>query len=46
MDEHKGAHMDLLSQLLQQHVREGNDFLLNFMTGGENWFHHSDPKTK
>jgi hypothetical protein len=34
------------SQLLQQDAADGDDVLLNIVTGDESWFHHFDPKTK
>jgi hypothetical protein len=34
------------SQLLRRYAVEGDDFLLNIVTGDESWFHHFDPETK
>jgi hypothetical protein len=35
--------MDLSSQLLQRHTPEGDDLLLNIVTGDESRFHHFEP---
>jgi hypothetical protein len=45
MDEHKQESKDVSSQLLLQHVAEGDYFLLYTMIGGEISFHQSDCKT-
>jgi hypothetical protein len=38
--------MNVSPQLFQRHAAEGDDFLLNTVTGDESWFHHFDPETK
>ena len=37
---------ELLKQLLKRYCEEGDQFLLNIVTGDESWFHHFDPKEK
>lgn len=45
MDEHRRAHLDALSQLLQRYTAKGDHFVLNPVTSNKSWFPHFDPKT-
>jgi hypothetical protein len=45
-EEHKTVRRDVSSQLLRRYAVEGDNFLLNIVTGDESWFHHFDPETK
>ncbi|KMQ82562.1 histone-lysine n-methyltransferase setmar-like protein [Lasius niger] len=45
-DEDKQRRMECCQQLLQRYRDEGDDFLLNIVTGDESWVHHYEPEEK
>lgn len=45
-DENKQRRLECCEQLLQRYRDEGDDFLLNIVTGDESWVHHYDPEEK
>jgi hypothetical protein len=45
-NKHKKTCLDVSSELLQQHIANGDNFLFNNVTDDENWFHHINPEIK
>jgi hypothetical protein len=45
-EDHKLQQKHVFSQLLEQYVVEGNDFLHSITIGDKSWLHHFDPETK
>ena len=42
----KKQHVEVCEELLNRYREEGDQFLLNIVTGDESWIHHFDPKEK
>jgi len=45
-EDHKVQRKAITSEMLQRYQDEGDDVLLNIVTGVESWFHHFDPERK
>jgi len=45
-EDHKVQRKATTSEMLPRYRDEGDDLLLNIVTGDEGWFHHLDPETK
>ena len=45
-EDHKIQQKAITSEMLRRYRDEGDDFLLNIVTGDKTWFHHFDPETK
>ena len=39
-------HVEICEELLKRNHEEGDQFLLNIVTGDESWIHHFDPEEK
>ena len=44
--EKKQKHVEIREELLKCYREEGDQFLLNIVTGDESWIHHFDPEEK
>jgi histone-lysine N-methyltransferase SETMAR len=44
--EKKQKHVEIYEELLKRYREEGDQFLLNIVTGNESWIHHFDPEEK
>jgi hypothetical protein len=40
--EKKQKHVEICEELLKRYRKEGDQFLLNIVTGDESWIHHFD----
>ena len=44
--EKKQKRVEICEELLKRYREEGDQFLLNIITGDESWIHHFDPEEK
>jgi len=44
--EKKQKRVESCEELLKRYREEGDQFLLNIVTGDESWIHHFDPEEK
>ena len=44
--EKKQKRVEICEELLKRYHEEGDQFLLNIVTGNESWIHHFDPEEK
>jgi histone-lysine N-methyltransferase SETMAR len=44
--ENKQKRVESCEELLKRYHEEGDQFLLNIVTGDESWIHHFDPEEK
>jgi hypothetical protein len=44
--EKKQKCVEICEELLKRYCEEGDQFLLNIVTGDESWSHHFDPEEK
>jgi hypothetical protein len=44
--EKKQKRVEICEELLKRYHEEGDQFLLNTVTGDESWIHHFDPEEK
>jgi len=44
--EKKQKRVEICEEFLKRHLEEGDQFLLNIVTGDESWIHHFDPEEK
>jgi len=44
--EKKQKRVEICEELLKRYQEEGDQFLLNIVTGDESWIHHFDPEEK
>ena len=44
--ENKQKRVEICDELLKRYREEGDQFLLNIVTGDESWIHHFDPEEK